>query len=342
VRTGEPAPAPVLAKCRPLIGSLTEVLSMMTAQVLRYMLSLIADSGAAPMHSARSIKSQFLRTLSITLWSSLSYPGEMSSTSPVIHRSCSFCQDLKPVWPSPGRVAFTDVQKSADSGCAGCAVLSVIVPPYLISNSRVDACLLEYGASDTELIIKLSYSKWAPSPSLWALRIWTLTRKLLQYCEVWKGSNQLTNTADTCPWSVRTPNFAVRMNASKSESTTQLQEWVQKCLHGHEQCRQATQASILPTRVIEILAPQVVRLAVPHNLREPYTCLSHCWGTTQFIQTTMGTIDRFRNSIPWDDLPKTFQDAIDVTNQLGIKYIWIDSLCILQVRVYEPHPVITH
>jgi hypothetical protein len=313
---------------------------MMTAQVLRYMLSLIADSGAAPMHSACFIKSQFLRTLLITLWSSLSYPGEMSSTSPVIHRSCSFCQDLNPVWPSPGRVAFTDVRKSADSGCAGCAVLSVIVPSYLISSFLVDACWLEYGASETDLIIELSYRKWTPSHS--ALRIWTLTRKLLQYCEVWKESNQLTNTAVTCPWSVQTPNFAVQMNASKSESTTQLHEWVQKCLYGHDQCRQATQASTLPTRVIEILAPQVVRLAVPHNLREPYTCLSHCWGTTQFIQTTMDTIDQFKNSIPWDDLPKTFQDAIDVTNQLGIKYIWIDSLCILQVRMYKPYPMIIH
>lgn len=264
----------------------------------------------------------------------------MSSTSPVILRSCSFCQDLNPVWPSPGRVAFTDVQKSADSGCAGYAVLSTMVPSYLVASRLVDVCLLEYGASETELIIELSYRKGAPSHSV--LRIWTLTRKLRQYCKVRKGSNQLTNTADTCPWSVRTPSSAVRMNTSKSESTTQLHEWVQNCLHGHEQCRQATQASTLPTRVIEILAPQVVRLAVPHNLREPYTCLSHCWGTTQLIQTNMDTIDQFKNSIPWVNLPKTFQDAIDVTNQLSIKYIWIDSLCILQVRMYKPYFVITH
>lgn len=34
--------------------------------------------------------------------------------------------------------------------------------------------------------------------------------------------------------------------------------------------------------------------------------------------------------IPWRTLPKTFQDAITVTRQMGVQYLWIDSLCILQ------------
>lgn len=34
--------------------------------------------------------------------------------------------------------------------------------------------------------------------------------------------------------------------------------------------------------------------------------------------------------IPWAELPNTFQDAITVTRMLGLKYIWIDSLCIVQ------------
>jgi len=75
-------------------------------------------------------------------------------------------------------------------------------------------------------------------------------------------------------------------------------------------------------------------------MREAYTCLSHCWGTAQFIQTTVDTLAQFKDTIAWDDLPKTFQDAIDVTHQLGIKYIWIDSLCILQVRKSPLHRTI--
>jgi hypothetical protein len=29
-------------------------------------------------------------------------------------------------------------------------------------------------------------------------------------------------------------------------------------------------------------------------------------------------------------MPRAFQDAIDITRQLGIRYLWIDSLCIIQ------------
>ena len=32
----------------------------------------------------------------------------------------------------------------------------------------------------------------------------------------------------------------------------------------------------------------------------------------------------------WEDIPKTFQDAIIVTHFLGFQYLWIDSLCIIQ------------
>ncbi|KAJ9496009.1 hypothetical protein H2202_008532 [Exophiala xenobiotica] len=35
-------------------------------------------------------------------------------------------------------------------------------------------------------------------------------------------------------------------------------------------------------------------------------------------------------NIPFESLPRTFQDAIAVTANLGFQYIWIDSLCIIQ------------
>ncbi|KAF3000634.1 hypothetical protein E8E14_004758 [Neopestalotiopsis sp. 37M] len=39
---------------------------------------------------------------------------------------------------------------------------------------------------------------------------------------------------------------------------------------------------------------------------------------------------RNKSEIPWDSLPNTFRDAIEVTRQLGVRYLWIDSLCIIQ------------
>ena len=46
--------------------------------------------------------------------------------------------------------------------------------------------------------------------------------------------------------------------------------------------------------------------------------------------TTRSNIDRFRRDIPLESFPLTFRHAIEVTRSLGVRYLWIDSLCIVQ------------
>jgi hypothetical protein len=43
-----------------------------------------------------------------------------------------------------------------------------------------------------------------------------------------------------------------------------------------------------------------------------------------------GNLGKLKAGIPLQDLPQTFRDAVDITRRLGISYIWIDSLCIIQ------------
>jgi hypothetical protein len=64
------------------------------------------------------------------------------------------------------------------------------------------------------------------------------------------------------------------------------------------------------------------------DLSEPYIALSHCWGKTQHATTTKANYHQRLTSIPMQELSKTFQDAVWLTRRLGIKYLWIDSLCI--------------
>ncbi|KAL1645546.1 hypothetical protein SLS58_003857 [Diplodia intermedia] len=58
----------------------------------------------------------------------------------------------------------------------------------------------------------------------------------------------------------------------------------------------------------------------------------HCWGPPDKhpLRTTTATLDKHLKGIEFEQLPKTFQDAAIVTRALGLKYPWIDSLCILQ------------
>jgi hypothetical protein len=58
--------------------------------------------------------------------------------------------------------------------------------------------------------------------------------------------------------------------------------------------------------------------------------LSHCWGKVRFLTLTTKNIAALQREIVLADLPATFQDAITFARYIGIEYLWIDSLCIIQ------------
>ncbi|KAJ4286394.1 hypothetical protein N0V88_008017 [Collariella sp. IMI 366227] len=91
--------------------------------------------------------------------------------------------------------------------------------------------------------------------------------------------------------------------------------------------------SNLPSRVLDVQAAgeSGVRLYEPaEGEKAPYICLSHCWGHRPFLRTLSGNLAAHRSEIIWDRLPQTFREAITFTRQLGVRYLWIDSLCIVQ------------
>jgi hypothetical protein len=61
-----------------------------------------------------------------------------------------------------------------------------------------------------------------------------------------------------------------------------------------------------------------------------YITLSHCWGSYAIVTLEKGTLITFKSMIPLSDLPQTFRDAVVMTKRLGVRYLWIDSLCIIQ------------
>jgi hypothetical protein len=63
-----------------------------------------------------------------------------------------------------------------------------------------------------------------------------------------------------------------------------------------------------------------------------YVTLSHRWGNNLFTQLRKANLSEFKESMLVSSLPQTFQDVIHFARLLStdIRYIWIDSLCILQ------------
>ncbi len=109
-----------------------------------------------------------------------------------------------------------------------------------------------------------------------------------------------------------------------------VENWISTCTTEHGKCSQPSTLP-LPTRVIDVsgLRPTLVD---GRCISGPYTALSHCWGQGHhpLSHTTTQTINDFRIGIDVFDLPATFRDAIEVTRRLKVKYLWIDSLCIIQ------------
>jgi len=134
------------------------------------------------------------------------------------------------------------------------------------------------------------------------------------------------------------PPQPINKNPSSDYSFSLARDWLDNCLKTHKQCLKPS-GSFMPTRVIEMLYVQGKRVLRLRETRfekpEPYAALSYCWGGEQDVCTTNKTLHRHLTRINSADLPATVRDAILLTEKLGLRWIWIDSFCILQDDDYD-------
>lgn len=116
-----------------------------------------------------------------------------------------------------------------------------------------------------------------------------------------------------------------------------LNHWRQVCETEHESCRRTSLHQLLPSRVLEIINPSDQRTGVrlvetQGQKRGIYACLSYCWGdsSVQAGQTTHSNLASQLQGISVTMLPNTVADAIWLCYKLGIQFLWVDRLCILQ------------
>lgn len=152
------------------------------------------------------------------------------------------------------------------------------------------------------------------------------------------------------PWRRTLPR-----NTGHESSIEVARLWLSQCLALHTETRHnfvANGPSLKPqitapcecrprvgsyaaARFLKISASQV--RAVPGlDVRQPYATLSYTWGKGPQWPWGPHRIQRcdlssmVQSGLPRVSLPKTIRDAVYVTEKLGLRYLWVDALCIMQ------------
>jgi hypothetical protein len=152
----------------------------------------------------------------------------------------------------------------------------------------------------------------------------------------------------------------VGLNTASERSFDIARTWLKQCLASEDEfkpvCRSTPPSEIdnkrdhpltilpepypmeVPARLIDTqpLFPSdgVIQLVETKQLERPYqyATLSYCWGdlTSSNWLTKISNLDQQFDMIQWNTLPATLRDAVLITKKLGIRYVWIDALCIIQ------------
>ena len=128
---------------------------------------------------------------------------------------------------------------------------------------------------------------------------------------------------------------AINPVLTRSESSLKVaDDWLKECISSHSGCNTGQSDYWIPKRLLDIgsLTTDLVSLkskeALPENSR--YMALSYCWGTTSFFQLSNDSFPMLLDGVSLEEFPKTIQDAIEVTRCLGVRFLWVDSLCMFQ------------
>ncbi|KAJ4986560.1 hypothetical protein SVAN01_07996 [Stagonosporopsis vannaccii] len=120
------------------------------------------------------------------------------------------------------------------------------------------------------------------------------------------------------------------MVPSSACAIKKVQGWLTGCEERHSICTDySSQVRSLPRRLLHIVGPDTICLVVPSQPTK-YSALSYCWGQSVQPKTTRKNQFSRLQYFNCREFPQTLKDAIYFTYSLGVEYIWIDCLCIVQ------------
>ncbi|KAH0427241.1 hypothetical protein CcaCcLH18_09798 [Colletotrichum camelliae] len=111
------------------------------------------------------------------------------------------------------------------------------------------------------------------------------------------------------------------------------------CVQTHDRCENARAEAACfekPKFLIDIGSNDNGEARLVKNLNSQgitkYAILSYCWGQgcSKAYMTTSDNLSARLESLALHELPETISDAVKVTRALGLRYLWVDALCIEQ------------
>ncbi|OTA67903.1 HET-domain-containing protein [Hypoxylon sp. EC38] len=164
---------------------------------------------------------------------------------------------------------------------------------------------------------------------------------------VWNGSKVEFSIFDSPDLLATTPEKKRKLPSAVclcDENVEIMRRWIDDCKFNHKECLRSPDPWV-PTRLLEIIDSdgdinlRLVETADPSIRRDsPFAALSHMWGdmyTNPPLRTVSTNYGQLKKLIPAKSLPRNFLDTASVCARLGIRYIWIDSLCIIQDSVED-------
>jgi hypothetical protein len=130
------------------------------------------------------------------------------------------------------------------------------------------------------------------------------------------------------------------LKADSDANFGRVGKWLNNCVQNHKICSLtisgskvgAKEENPMPSRIVDVgLQPgENPRVVETNGQSGQYAALSYCWGGRSVVTTMTTNLHQHRGSISTHTLPKTIMDAITVCRRLGVRYLWVDSLCIVQ------------
>ncbi|KAK0754594.1 heterokaryon incompatibility protein-domain-containing protein [Schizothecium vesticola] len=230
---------------------------------------------------------------------------------------------------------------AAHEGCLLCLRLECQLSPkqrLAIAEEPED---IDISSADYDYVVGYGMSFWQGDEE-WTYRWRYRPRTLNDIVETGQIDLelQLYASKDQEPLAIPDPSYPTAVGQGES-SISLVRRWIATC-EEHDDCRLRSLSDVYKTqgrprfaRIIDVQeGPSDPRLSDVDKIPAGaiYMTLSHCWGDPKHkpLTLTLNTLVAFKAGIPWNKIPKTFADAMVFTRNMGIRYIWIDSLCIIQ------------